>query len=150
MAVGTRTPGWINEGYQEYAKRMPRETELQLVEIPATPRKGRSADIARQREADKMLAQISPKEWVVALDAGGLACSTEQLAKKLDKWRMRGGDVVILVGGVDGLAPACHERANEIMSLSKFTFPHALVRVIVAEQLYRAWTLLTGHPYHRA
>ena len=63
---------------------------------------------------------------------------------------MRGSDVVILVGGVDGLAPACHERANEIMSLSKFTFPHALVRVIVAEQLYRAWTLLTGHPYHRA
>ncbi len=150
MAVGTRTPGWIKEGYQEYAKRMPRETELQLVEIPATPRKGRSADRSRQSEADKMLAQISPKEWVVALDTLGTACSTEQLAKKLDGWRMRGSDVVLLVGGADGLAPACRERANEIMSLSRFTFPHALVRVIVAEQLYRAWTLLTGHPYHRA
>lgn len=97
-----------------------------------------------------MLAKISPREWVVALDTKGVACSTEQLAKKLANWRMQGGDVVLLLGGADGLASACHERANEVMSLSKFTFPHALVRIIVAEQLYRAWTLLTGHPYHRA
>ncbi len=97
-----------------------------------------------------MLAQINPGDWVVALDTAGTACSTEQLAQKLESWRMQGADVVLLVGGADGLAPACHERANEIMSLSKLTFPHALVRVIVAEQLYRAWTLLTGHPYHRA
>ncbi|TDJ36976.1 MAG: 23S rRNA (pseudouridine(1915)-N(3))-methyltransferase RlmH [Gammaproteobacteria bacterium] len=150
IAVGTRMPGWITEGYQEYARRMPRETELQLVEIPATPRKGQNAQRVRQHEADKMLARISPREWVVALDTKGVACSTEQLAKKLDSWRMQGSDVVLLLGGADGLAPACHERANEIMSLSKFTFPHALVRIIVAEQLYRAWTLLTGHPYHRA
>ncbi len=150
MAVGTRIPEWIAEGYQEYARRMPRETMLELVEIPATPRKGQNADRLRQEEAGKMLAQIDPGEWVIALDALGTACSTEQLAKKLESWRMQGSDVVLLVGGADGLGPACHARANEIMSLSKLTFPHALVRVIVAEQLYRAWTLLTGHPYHRA
>ena len=129
---------------------MPRETELQLVEIPAMPRKGQNAARLRQGEADKMLAQIGTGEWVVALDTRGSDCSTEQLAGKLESWRMMGGDVVLLVGGADGLAPACHERANEIMSLSRLTFPHALVRVIIAEQLYRAWTLLTGHPYHRA
>ncbi len=150
MAVGTRVPGWITEGYQEYARRMPRETELQLVEIPATPRKKQSAKRLRQDEADRMLAQIDSREWVVALDPQGTDCSTEQLARKLGNWRMRGGDVVLLVGGADGLAPACHERANEVISLSKLTFPHGLVRIIVAEQLYRAWTLLTGHPYHRA
>ena len=150
LAVGTRVPGWIDEGYQEYARRMPRETTLELVEIPATPRKGRDAARLQREEADKMLAQIDPREWAVALDTLGKACSTEQLASKLGDWRMQGSDVVLMVGGADGLAPACHERANEIMSLSKFTFPHALVRVIVAEQLYRAWTLLTGHPYHRA
>ena len=150
IAVGTRMPGWITEGYQEYARRMPRETQLQLVEIPATPRKAQNAHRVREDEASRMLAKINPREWVVALDTKGVACSTEQLAKKLDSWRMQGGDVVLLLGGADGLASACHERANEVMSLSKFTFPHALVRIIVAEQLYRAWTLLTGHPYHRA
>ena len=150
MAVGTRTPAWITEGYQEYARRMPRETRLELVEISATPRKGQNAERLRSDEAVRMLDQIEPGDWVVALDTLGAACSTEQLAEKLESWRMKGGDVVLLVGGADGLAPACRERANEIMSLSKLTFPHALVRIIVAEQLYRAWTLITGHPYHRA
>ena len=128
---------------------MPRETELQLVEIVATPRKGRNPVQPRQDEATKMLAQIRSRDWVVALDASGKSCDTKQLAAKLGDWRMRGGDVVLLIGGADGLGRACHERADESISLSKLTFPHALVRVIVAEQLYRAWTILTGHPYHR-
>ena len=86
----------------------------------------------------------------MALDATGKSCDTKELAAKLGYWRMRGTDVALLIGGADGLAPACRERSDEIMSLSRLTFPHALVRIIVAEQLYRAWTLLTGHPYHRA
>ena len=129
---------------------MPRETQLQLVEISAAQRKNRSASQACQEEATRMLAQIGSRDWVVALDAAGKPCDTAQLAGKLGDWRMRGGDVVVLIGGADGLGPACHERADEIMSLSRLTFPHALVRVIIAEQLYRAWTLLNGHPYHRA
>jgi 23S rRNA (pseudouridine1915-N3)-methyltransferase len=87
---------------------------------------------------------------VVALDCGGAACTTQQLAAKLEHWRVQGRDVAFLVGGADGLDASCLSRADEVMSLSKLTFPHELVRVILAEQIYRAWTILSRHPYHRA
>lgn len=97
-----------------------------------------------------MLARVGAADRVVALDVVGRSCSTEDLAKKLDKWRMDGGDVSFLIGGADGLDGACIARAEESLSLSEMTFPHLLVRVMFAEQLYRAWTVLHGHPYHRA
>lgn len=97
-----------------------------------------------------MLAALGPRDHVVALDERGTAWSTRTLAKHLAAWEMGGRDVTLLIGGADGLAPACLERAGEHWSLSPLTLPHALARVLVAEQLYRAWSLNTGHPYHRA
>ncbi len=148
VSVGSKAPGWVRSGYEEYARRMPREAALQLIEIPAPRHQGDAARYV-SREGDKMLAQIRPADWVVALDEGGRAVSSEQLARKMDNWRMQGRDVVVCVGGADGLAPAIIQRADETLSLSALTFPHYLVRVIVAEALYRAWSISAGHPYHR-
>ncbi len=150
VAVGTRLPDWVSAGFAEYARRLPRTMPLQLFEVPAANRRNQGLAQIRATEAAKLLAQVGGDDWVVALDVEGKTCSTEKLAEKLDGWRMRGSDVTFLVGGADGLAEDCLTRANETISLSAFTFPHALVRVILAEQLYRAWTLLTSHPYHRA
>jgi 23S rRNA (pseudouridine1915-N3)-methyltransferase len=151
IAVGTRMPGWVTSGYGEYAKRMPRECVLQLVEIPpGARRKSRTTEQAREEEGQRMLAAIPRDCEVIALDVAGRACTTAALAAQLAGWLESGRDTVLLIGGPDGLAPACLERADRRWSLSDLTFPHALVRVIVAEQLYRAWTLHQGHPYHRS
>jgi len=151
LAVGTRMPAWVTAGYREYARRLPRECSLQLVEI-APGRRGRSGTAARARteEGRKMLAALPKDCRVIALDVGGAAWSTGTLARHLQDWLGAGRDVALLVGGPDGLAPACVDRADASWSLSPLTFPHALVRVLLAEQLYRAWTLGTGHPYHRS
>lgn len=150
IAVGQRPPEWVAGGFAEYARRLPREMPLELVEVPpaADRRKGRAAQV-RANEAHRLLAQVGHRDWVVALDERGRNWSTLELAQKLDNWRMQGRDVAFLVGGPEGLAEACRVRADEILSLSAMTLPHALVRVVVAEQLYRAWTVLSGHPYHR-
>jgi 23S rRNA (pseudouridine1915-N3)-methyltransferase len=137
---------------------MPRESELSLTEVAAGAGKGRQpgrsrADQARRTRAEqarRLLKQLDQNDWVVALDCAGAACTTQQLAVKLEDWRMQGRDVVFLVGGADGLDASCLSRADEVMSLSKLTFPHELVRVILAEQIYRAWTIISRHPYHRA
>ena len=148
ISVGTKSPGWVRTGYDEYARRMPREASLTLVEIPAPRHQG---DPSRYiaAEGEKMLAQVKPADWVVALDENGRGLSSEQLAGKMDNWRMQGCDVAFCVGGSDGLAQTVLQRANETMSLSSLTFPHYLVRVLVAETLYRAWSISAGHPYHR-
>lgn len=151
IAVGTRMPSWVGQGYREFAKRLPRECSLQLVEIPPGKRgKNQAAERARHAEGQAMLAAIHADCNVVALDVGGKAWSTEDLASRLQDWMACGRDLALLVGGPDGLSPACLQRADQRWSLSALTFPHALVRVIIAEQLYRAWTVTTGHPYHRA
>jgi 23S rRNA (pseudouridine1915-N3)-methyltransferase len=152
IAVGQRPPAWVQQGYADYARRLPREMPLQLVELPAAERGrgGGHAAQAKAAEGERMLTALTPRDWVVALDERGKTWSTLQLAEKLDNWRMQGTDVAFLIGGADGLAPACLERADEVLSLSTFTLPHALVRIFVAEQVYRAWTLNIGHPYHRA
>jgi 23S rRNA (pseudouridine1915-N3)-methyltransferase len=151
IAVGTRMPQWITAGYNEYAKRMPRECCLQLVEIaPGDRRKSRTAAQAREEEGQRMRAAIPRDCEVIALDVAGHAFSTAELAGYLTGWLGSGRDTALLIGGPDGLAPACVEHADRRLSLSALTFPHALVRVIVAEQLYRAWTLHQGHPYHRS
>lgn len=142
-------PDWIKQGFDEYARRLPRECALTLKEIPPIKRgKTTSAERAKDEEGERLLAAIG-KEHVVALDEGGQQWSTIDLARRLRGWLDGGRDVALLIGGADGLTTACRERADEVWSLSRLTFPHPLVRVVVAEQLYRSWSLLQGHPYHR-
>ncbi len=150
IAVGTRMPAWVEAGVDEYRKRLPPELALNIREIPLGKR-GKNADIARAiaQEGEAMLAAIGARDRVIALEVKGRAWSTEQLAQQLAGWQMGGDDVSLLVGGPDGLAPGCLARAQERWSLSPLTLPHPLVRVLLAEQLYRAWTLNNNHPYHR-
>ncbi|RMG36821.1 MAG: 23S rRNA (pseudouridine(1915)-N(3))-methyltransferase RlmH [Gammaproteobacteria bacterium] len=151
IAVGERMPGWVQQGYEEYARRLPRECALQLNEI-APGRRGRNADLARavREEGRRMLAAIPKGARVIALEVEGRAWSTEQLAQQLKHWLAEGRDVALLVGGPEGLSDEARAAADQQWSLSPLTLPHPLVRVIVAEQLYRAWSILNNHPYHRA
>ncbi|HET7396318.1 MAG TPA: 23S rRNA (pseudouridine(1915)-N(3))-methyltransferase RlmH [Gammaproteobacteria bacterium] len=151
LAAGTRLPGWINQGFDEYAARLPPECRLTLKEIPlgASRRSGDSVK-AIAEEGTRMMAAIPGRAHVIALEVQGRAFSTEELAKKLDRWLQDGRDLALLIGGPDGLAPVCTERAETRWSLSPLTLPHGLVRVVVAEQLYRALSILKHHPYHRA
>lgn len=150
IAVGTRMPDWVEQGFQEYAKRMPPESKIKLVEISAGKR-AKNSDIKRltQQEGEKMLAAIPKGAKVVALDVLGKACTTEALAQELKRWHSSGQDIALLIGGPEGLAPACLAAAQQKISLSSLTLPHPLVRVVLAEQLYRATTILKGHPYHK-
>lgn len=150
IAVGTRMPGWVTEGYAEYSKRLPAELSLELQELGLGHR-GKNADTARAiaREGDDMLAAIGKGDRVVALDVKGRPWSTEQLAEQLQQWQMDGRNVSLLVGGPDGLDPRALQQAEQRWSLSPLTLPHPLVRVLLAEQLYRAWTITKGHPYHK-
>ena len=151
ICVGNRMPQWVQEGYGEYAKRMPPECALRLVEI-VPGRRGKGADIPRaiREEGERMLAAIPRDCRVLALDVKGKSWGTEQLAQQLNGWMGEGRDLALLVGGPEGLAESCLQRADGRWSLSSLTLPHPLVRVVVAEQLYRAWSVLRGHPYHRA
>ena len=150
-SVGQRMPAWVGEAWQEYSRRMPPELPLELHEIPLQKR-GKNADIARLRrdEGKALMKAVSPGYHLVALDGGGRSWSTEQLAERLEHWKAGGQHVGFLIGGPDGLDPDVRRQATETWSLGKLTFPHPLVRVILAEQLYRAWTVTCGHPYHRA
>lgn len=150
IAVGQRMPRWVREGYNEYAGRLPPQLKLSLTEIPLGGRgKSAAADGAQRDEGERLLAAVPAAARVVALDSGGRAWSTETLARQLDGWMQDGRDIAFLIGGPDGLSRACLERAEQCWSLSALTFPHMMVRVILAEQLYRAWTIQQHHPYHR-
>ncbi len=151
IAVGHRMPAWVKAGYDEFAQRLPAECRLQLSEIPLQARTA-TTDLARlqRQEGARMLAAIPTGAHVVALDVAGRPWSTEDLAGRLVRWLRDGRDVALLVGGPEGLHRDCLDGAHERWSLSALTFPHPLVRVIVAEQLYRAWSILNHHPYHRA
>lgn len=150
VSVGNRMPAWVSEGYEEYAKRLPRECELRLKEI-APGKRGKNTDIPRviEDEGQRMLAAVSPGDRIVALDLGGREWSTPQLSEALARWLGDGRNVALLVGGPDGLSSACLARADERWCLSRLTFPHPLVRIVLAEQVYRAWSILHNHPYHR-
>ncbi|EXJ16350.1 23S rRNA (pseudouridine(1915)-N(3))-methyltransferase RlmH [Imhoffiella purpurea] len=150
ICVGRRMPGWVEEGYAEYAKRLPRECSLNLIEIDPL-RRGRStsANQAREEEGRRILKAVPKGAAITVLDERGQDWSTEQLSGHLGNWLASGCDRALVVGGADGLARDCLERAEQRWSLSAMTFPHPLVRVILAEQIYRAWTLMQGHPYHR-
>ncbi len=150
LAVGTRMPAWVTEGVEEYRKRLPRDFPLEVEEI-APGQRGKNADIPRAMaiEAERIRSRLRGDEHLVALEVGGKAWSTEQLAEQAEGWRFEGRDVALLVGGPDGLEPGLSARADQRWSLSPLTLPHPLVRILLAEQLYRAWTLMVGHPYHR-
>lgn len=150
LAVGTRMPAWVTSGVEEYSKRMPRECSLEIKEIAAGSR-GKNADVARAiaSEGDAVLEQLKGNVEVVALDVKGKQWSTLELADNLEQWKLGGRDVAFLIGGPDGLDARCLSRADRRWSLSPLTLPHPLVRIVLAEQLYRAWTLSIGHPYHR-
>lgn len=151
ICVGQKMPEWVSQGYNEYARRMPPELALDLVEIPMAHR-GKNPDIPRlmQREGEAILSALGPRDRVIALEVGGRNWSTEKLASQLEGWQQDGRDVSFLVGGPDGLADACRARADQMWSLSALTLPHPLVRILLAEQLYRAWSVTRNHPYHRA
>lgn len=143
-------PGWIQDGYQEYARRMPPEIRLELVEVKPEERgAGRPAARAMSLEGERLLAALPEGGTLLALDEKGRAVSTQGLSVMLSEWMREGSHPVFAIGGADGLAPEVKERAEKLLSLSPLTFPHALVRVLLAEQLYRAWSILARHPYHR-
>ncbi len=144
-------PDWIQTGFHEYVKRMPHEYRINLIEVPAEKR-SKHSNIQQLliREGEQMLKAIPPNQRIIALTVTGKAWNTEQLAKQMQNWREDGRDISLLIGGPEGLAPTCLEKAEAEWSLSPLTFPHMLVRIIVSEQLYRAWSILANHPYHRA
>ncbi len=149
-AVAARPPVWVTAGWAEYAKRMPRELPLELLEIKPAPRStGKTAQAMMALEATRIEAQLPAGCRRIALDERGEAPTTRQLADRLAKWMASGDDVAFIIGGPDGLDARIKDNADETMRLSSLTLPHALVRVILAEALYRAASVLKGHPYHR-
>ncbi|MEA3149948.1 MAG: rRNA (pseudouridine1915-N3)-methyltransferase [Gammaproteobacteria bacterium] len=151
IAAGTRLPGWVNEGFREYQKRLRSPLVLELVEIPvATRRAGENPQRAIAREGENMLAALGRDDYVVALEVTAKSMTTDQLSAWLAERLREARPLALLIGGPDGLAAPCRARANQSWSLSPLTLPHALVRVVLAEQIYRAMSMLAGHPYHRA
>jgi 23S rRNA (pseudouridine1915-N3)-methyltransferase len=150
ISVGNKMPGWVQQGYEEYAKRMPKECELVLKEIPAGKRTKKS-DIARivKDEGEQMIKAVSARTDVVVLDIPGKPWTTQELSLVMMRWLESGQNIALMVGGPEGLSDSVRNLATQSWSLSPLTFPHPLVRILVAEQLYRAWSLLNNHPYHR-
>ena len=150
IAVGTGMPDWVQAGFAEYLKRLSHWLPLELVEVaPGDRGKGRDLQRAMDDEARRLQAAIPRGAQVVLLDARGRAHSSEQLAQRMEHWRMQGRDLALLIGGPDGFAPDLRSASDESWSLGPLTLPHPLVRILVAEQLYRASSILANHPYHR-
>ena len=149
VALGQRMPGWVDTGFDEYARRLPREFPLELIEIKPQPReRGRSVAQMLAAEATRIESACTGLR-TVALDEHGDAWSTRDFANRLREWRDAGTDLAFIIGSADGLADAVQSRAAAVVALSAMTLPHGLVRVVLAEQIYRAVSLLGGHPYHR-
>ncbi|HET9835035.1 MAG TPA: 23S rRNA (pseudouridine(1915)-N(3))-methyltransferase RlmH [Rhodanobacteraceae bacterium] len=147
-AIGVAMPAWLAEGFAEYQKRLSRELPLELTEI-RPPARGRDLKRARAEEGEALLAAMPRDAHVIVLDGRGTAWSSEQLAEQLKRWRMDGRDLAFLIGGAEGHADSVLQRADQRWSLGPLTLPHMLVRLLVAEQLYRAAMIVAGHPYHR-
>jgi len=150
VAVGTKMPAWVNTGVDEFLRRFPADLPVSFTEIAAGKR-GKNADIKRilEKEGEQTLAAIPKGNRVITLEVTGKAWDTPTLATQLDAWKMDGRDVSLLIGGPEGLAPECIAMSEQKWSLSALTLPHPLVRIIVAESLYRAWSVTQNHPYHR-
>jgi 23S rRNA (pseudouridine1915-N3)-methyltransferase len=150
IAVGTKMPAWVVQASAEYCKRLQSDLPLNFIEVPLAQRgKGQSSATWIEREGELLLAKVPKSSFVVALEVSGRALSTGELAAEIEKVGTMGRDLVLLVGGPDGLSDGCRARADALWSLSKLTLPHPLVRVILAEQVYRAVSVIKGHPYHR-
>jgi len=150
ISVGGNMPNWVSQGYANYAKRLPKHCQLELHHVPINKRH-KNADIPRliAAETKQMFSFIKEHDFVIALDVQGKCWSTQLLANKLAAWQSAGQTICLLIGGPEGLAAESLAKAQETWSLSKLTLPHPLVRVILAEQIYRAWSILEKHPYHR-
>ena len=149
VAVGQRQPGWADEAWADFAKRFPPEMRLELKAVKAEPRAGKSAAQCMAAEAQRIEAACPKGARRVLLDERGARLTSAQLAERLGFWRGDGRDVAFLIGGPDGLDPSLKAQADESLRLSDLTLPHAFARVLLAEALYRAWSLHEGHPYHR-
>jgi 23S rRNA (pseudouridine1915-N3)-methyltransferase len=150
VAVGHKMPDWINTGFNEYAKRMPREAKVDLAEVKPEPRTtGKNVAQIMEAEAGRIAAALPQNCLRIALDERGANFTTRQLADKMQDWKAGGQDVAFIIGGADGLHETVKKSAQQLMALSAMTLPHGLVRVLLAEQLYRAHSLLINHPYHR-
>jgi 23S rRNA (pseudouridine1915-N3)-methyltransferase len=151
LAASNKQPAWVDAAFGEYAKRFSGGWHLELRTVPLGKRSARSTPgRAVEDEGRRMLKQIGSGEIVVALSESGTAWNTDQLTDQLRRWAERGSPVCFLIGGPDGLADCCESRADVAWSLSALTLPHGIVRIVIAEALYRAWSVLRGHPYHRA
>jgi len=150
IAVGDKQPAWVAAAFDDYRLRFPRQWKFELEPVATARRnKGEAAQVAKNTEGAKILAKVKPADYVIALDESGKQESSKSLASALDGWQTVGADLVFVIGGPDGLCKDVMRRANLLWSLSKLTLPHGLARVLFAEQLYRAHSLLSGHPYHR-
>jgi 23S rRNA (pseudouridine1915-N3)-methyltransferase len=150
IAIGERMPAWVESAFTEYAKRLPAQCRLRLREVPAG-RRGKGADLARvaREEGARLLAAVPEGARIVGLERTGRSLGTQELAAELARHLQTGEDLALLVGGPEGLSGECLARAQVVWSLSALTLAHPLVRVVVAEQTYRAWSIISGHPYHR-
>lgn len=149
LAVGDKLPSWADEATAEYLKRMPREARVELVAVKPEKRGNQPAQTLKQAEATRILEKIPVGSRLVALDEHGRQVTTRELADLLARWMASGQDTCLVIGGADGLSPAILEKAESTLALSRLTLPHAFARVLLAEQLYRAVSLLNNHPYHR-
>lgn len=150
-AVGARMPAWVDAAWQDYAKRMPSDCALELREIKPEPRNtGKQPAQLMAAEARRILAALPPGCHRVALDERGKDLTTVQLSARLEHWRTLGCDIAFIIGGPDGLDAELKRQCPEMLRLSALTLPHPMVRILLGEQLYRAWAIMTGHPYHRA
>jgi 23S rRNA (pseudouridine1915-N3)-methyltransferase len=150
LSIGHRMPSWIQEGFNEYARRMPPEIRVELIELKPEERgAGKNADKAKAIEGERLLAAVPEGGTLIALDEQGKSVATRGLSVMLSAWMRDASRPVFAIGGADGLSEAVKERADKLVSLSALTLPHGLVRVVLAEQLYRAWSILARHPYHR-
>lgn len=149
VAIGDKMPDWVDTACAEYIKRMPRELRIELLALKPEKRAGQATDQIKVAEAERILEKLPKGARLIALDEHGDEPDTKRLAGWMDAWMGEGRDVVFVIGGADGLAPELLQRAEQRMALSRLTLPHGLARVLLAEQLYRAFSLLRGHPYHR-
>jgi 23S rRNA (pseudouridine1915-N3)-methyltransferase len=150
LSVGHKMPAWIQDGFREYVRRMPPEIRVELVELrPEERGPGKNADKARAVEGERLVAAVPVGATLLALDERGKSVTTQGLSVMLSEWMREGSHPVFAIGGADGLSEGVRGRADKLVSLSALTLPHGLVRVVLAEQLYRAWSILARHPYHR-
>ena len=150
LSLGEKPPKWVSQGYDEYKKRLSKSIPLELIELPIAKRtKTGNPKLWMEQESKTILGKLNPSDHLVILDVASKVISTEDLADKMSNWKQNSPNVVILIGGPDGIDKSIKDIAKEKISISKMTFPHPIVRIIIAEQLYRAYTILEGHPYHK-